>query len=139
MYNVNAVSFQNIYAPLAAARSSLKKDGSASIDTVFTTLAAEKYAGSDSSVITAEVFYAPRVGNDDKEKNILDELTAAGIFKTKEEEEEEEKAVDELLKAIKEHQKTWKAEMYGIKKNELTVEEVEEVLSGLKCTNRAAV
>ena len=115
MYNVSLVSLQSIYAPSAAARSSSKKkDGSAAFD----------------------YDLDERVNNDAAAERIIDDLTAAGIFKTEEEEEEEEKAVDELLKAIKEHQKTWKAETYGIKKDRLTVEEVEEVLSGLKCTNR---
>ena len=114
MYSLSLVSLQNIYAPSATAKSSSKKDGSAAFDY-------DLYE---------------RVNNDPTADRIIDDMTAAGIFKTEEEEEEEEKAIDELLKAIKEHQKTWKAEMYGIKKNELTVEEVKEVLSELKCTNR---
>ncbi|MCH5199427.1 MAG: hypothetical protein J1F60_00605 [Oscillospiraceae bacterium] len=114
MYSVSSVSLQNIYAPSAAARSSLKKDGSAAFDY-------ELYG---------------RVNSDTTAERIIDDMTAAGIFKTEEEEEEKGKAVDELLKAIKEHQKTWKEEVFGIKKSGLTVEEVKEVLSELKCTNR---
>ena len=114
MYNVSSVSLQNIYAPSAATKSASKKDGSAAFD--------------------YDLF--ERVNNDPTADRIIDDMTAAGIFKTEEEEEEEEKAVDELLKALKEHQLAWKAEMYGIKKNRLTVEEVKEALSELKCTNR---
>lgn len=116
MYNVSAVSLQNIYAPSAAAKASSKKDDSAAFD----------YGMYE------------RVNNDTAAERIIDDMTAAGIFKTEEEEEEEEEAVDELLKAIKEHQKTWKEEVFGIKKSGLTVEEVEEVLSELKCVNRVA-
>ena len=107
MYSVSSVSLQNIYAPSAAARSSSKKDDSAAFD-------CDLYGRAD---------------NDAATDRIIDDLTAAGIFKTEEEEEEEEKAVDELLKALKEHQNTRKAEIFGIKKSELTVEEVKEVLS----------
>lgn len=114
MYNVSAVSLQNIYAPLASARPSLKKDGSAAFDY-------DLYE---------------RVNNDVAAERIIDDMTAAGIFKTEEEDEEEEEAVDELLKALKEHQNAWKEEVFGIKKSGLTVEEVKEVLSELKCTNR---
>ena len=107
MYNVSLVSLQSIYAPSAATRSASKKDDSAEFDY-------ELYG---------------RAGNDAATERIIDDLTAAGIFKTEEEEEEEEKAVDELLKALKENQNTRKAEIFGIKKSELTVEEVKEVLS----------
>ena len=117
MYNVSAVSLQNIYAPLASARPSLKKDDSAAFD----------------------YNLYERVNNDAAAERIIDDMTAAGIFKTEEEEEEEEKAVDELLKALKEHQSARKEEMFGIKKSGLTVEEVEEILSELKVHNRVAV
>ena len=38
MYNVSAVSLQNIYIPSTATKSSSKKDDSAAIDTVFAPL-----------------------------------------------------------------------------------------------------
>ena len=114
MYSVSSVSLQNIFAPSAATKSSSKNDGSAAFD----------------------YYLYERVNNDTAADRIIDEMTAVGIFKTEEEEEEEEKAIDEFLKALREHQTTWKEEMYGIKKNRLTVEEVKEALSGLKCTNR---
>ena len=117
MYNVSAVSLQNIYAPSASARSSSNMD----------------------DVDIFDYYLGKSIDNDDASKRIIDEMTAAGIFKTEEEEEEEEEAVDELLKALREHQKTWKEEVFGIKKDGLTVEEVEEILSELKIHNRVAV
>ena len=114
MYNVSLISLQNIYAPSAATRSASKKD--------------------DSAVFDYDLY--GRAGNDTASERIIDDMTAAGIFKTEEEEEEEEKAVDELLKALREHQNAWKEEVFGVKKNGLTVEEVKEALSELKCTNR---
>lgn len=144
MYNVSSVSLQNIYAHSAA----------------------EKYSQTGSSAVTAENFFAilaervktsaektneydfgdwlERIDNNNRTDRILDILTGAGIFKTEEEEEEEEeeekKAVEVLLKALKANQKTSKEEtIYTKKDNRLTVKEVKEVLSGLRCTNSITV
>lgn len=54
MYNVSAVSLQNIYAPSAAAKSSSRKDGSAAAGAVFAPPAAEKYEQTGSSGVTAD-------------------------------------------------------------------------------------
>ena len=109
MYNVSAVSLQNIYAPSASARSSSNMD----------------------DVDIFDYYLGKSVDNDDASKRIIDEMAAAGIFETEEDEEEDVDAVDELLKAIKERQEAWKEQMFGIKKKGLTVEEVKEVLSEL--------
>lgn len=141
MYNVSSVSLQNVYAQSAA----------------------EKYSQAGSSAVTAENFYAilaekvktsaektaeydsgdwlERINNNNRTDRILDILTGAGIFKTEEEEEEEEeeekKAVEVLLKALKASRKTSKEETIDTKKDDrLTVKEVKEVLSELRCTNR---
>ena len=53
MYNVSAVSLQNIYAPSATT----KKTSNAAIDVVFAPLAAEKCAKADSSAVTADNLY----------------------------------------------------------------------------------
>ena len=57
MYNVNALSLQNIYAPSASAKSSSKKDDSAAIDTAFAHSAAEKYEQTGSHAVTADNLY----------------------------------------------------------------------------------
>ena len=74
-----------------------------------------------------------RVDNDEMAERIIDKLVAAGILKSEDDEEEEEdEAVDELLKAIKERLKAWKEERIDRKKSGFTVEEVKEILDGLK-------
>lgn len=57
MYSVSPVSLQNIYAPLAAMKASSKKDDRAAIDTAFAPSAAEKYAETESSAVTADNLY----------------------------------------------------------------------------------
>ena len=57
MYNVSAVSLQNIYVPSAAAKVSSKKDDSAAIDTAYAPSAAEKYEQTSGSGVTADNLY----------------------------------------------------------------------------------
>ena len=147
--NNQTTFLQSVYAPSASG-------------TVFAPLAEGKYLQTGSSAVAADNFYAilaervktsaektaeynfgdwlERIDNDTAEKRILDILTGAGIFKTEDEEEEEEeeekKAVEVLLKALKANRETSKEETIDTKKDDrLTVKEVKEVLSGLKCAS----
>ena len=142
MYNVSSLSLQNIYARSAAEKYSQTGNTTLTAENFYAILAERVNTSAEKP---AEYDFATRVSNDTQTKRIIEKFVAAGIFKAKEEEEEEDeeekKIVDILLKAIKARQGQKKEEDETIDRNksELTDEEVEEVLSGLRCTNSFAV
>ena len=61
-------------------------------------------------------------------KQIIANLTAAGVLKGEDDEEEEEEAIDALMEAIKEHQEALREDMIDREKSELIIAEIEEIL-----------
>lgn len=116
------VTLQSVYTPSATARST-------------------SAIAADSGLSFSEYLngLVERVDNDTMAERIVDNLAAAGILESEEDDEEEDEAVDELLKALKARQKALREEVAGKKKTGFTVEEVKEVLAGLKCGNSVTV
>ena len=158
---IGLATLQNVYTSSAAVRSSSTRpadrglsfseylngsvdgftqenDNSESVEALFSYIKYEQeYVNYDRNIFDYDL--DERVDNDDMAEHIIDDLAAAGVFKSEEDDEEEdEEAVDELLKAVKARQEAWKEERIN-RKSGFTVEEVKEVLSELKCVNSMTV
>ena len=72
-----------------------------------------------------------RIEKDPVANQIIDNLTEAGVLRSKEDEEEEEETDDLLMDAVEVHQKTLREEIIDREKNELISKEMKEILDNM--------
>ena len=72
-----------------------------------------------------------RMEKDPVASQIIDNLTEAGVLRSKEDEEEEEEAVDSLMDAVEVHQRTLREEIIDSEKNEMIFREMKEIMDSM--------